>query len=118
MEALWFAQRAALRCLSRQHPDWSQEELAAEIGRSRSWVAKWLARFQDTAPADLSVLHARSRARHTQPPATPKAVVERILSIRDEVRHEAAEIIAHSFLPGRDRACCSTNSTLGGEAVR
>lgn len=84
MEAEWFTQRATLRCLACQHPTWTQDELAAWIGRSRSWVAKWLARLKDTAPDDLTVLHARSRARHTPPPATPKAVVERILSIRDE----------------------------------
>src|SRR5690349_12445484 len=84
MEAEWFAQRAALRCLSRQHPTWTQEDFAATLGRSRSWVAKWLARLKEAAPDDLAVLHARSRARHTPPPATPKAVVERILSIRDE----------------------------------
>ena len=60
MEALWFAQRAALRCLSRQHPDWSQEELAAEIGRSRSWVAKWLARFSAPKEAHISLLYGYS----------------------------------------------------------
>lgn len=84
MEALLFSQRAALRCLARQHPDWSQAELAATLGRSRSWAVKWLARLKDTALDDLAVLHARSRARHTPPPSTPKAVVERILAIRDE----------------------------------
>ncbi len=84
MESEWFAQRAALRCLARQHPEWTQIELAATVGRSRSWVVKWLIRFKDAAPDDLAVLHARSRARHTPPPSTHKAVVERILSIRDE----------------------------------
>jgi hypothetical protein len=84
MEAAWFAQRAMLRWLSRHHPQWSQEELAAAIGRSRSWVAKWLARLKDTAPDDLAVLSSRSRARHTPPPSTPQAVVERILAIGDD----------------------------------
>ncbi len=84
MEAELFAQRAALRCLSRQHHEWTQEEFAVTLGRSRSWVAKWLARFKEAAPDDLMVLHSRSRARHTPPPSTPQAVVERILSIRDE----------------------------------
>jgi hypothetical protein len=84
MEAEWFAQRAALRCLARQHPDWTQADLAATLGRSRSWVAKWLARLSAAAPDDVSVLHARSRARHTPPPSTPPAVVARILAIRDE----------------------------------
>jgi transcriptional regulator with XRE-family HTH domain len=73
-----------LRWLSRQHPEWSQEELAAAVGRSRSWVAKWLARFKEAAPDDLAVLHARSRARHTPPSSTPQALVERILAIRED----------------------------------
>jgi hypothetical protein len=34
MEALWISQRAALRCLVRQHPDWTQAELAAAIRRA------------------------------------------------------------------------------------
>jgi len=84
MEAEWFAQRATLRCLARQHPEWSQAELAATVGRSRSWVVKWLARFKEVPPDELAVLSSRSRARHTPPPSTPKAVVERILAIRDE----------------------------------
>src|SRR5215472_16246762 len=83
MESEWFTQRAMLRWLSGQHPRWTQEELAAAVGRSRSWVAKWLARLKAADPHDLSVLHSRSRARHTPPPSTPKAVVERILAIRD-----------------------------------
>lgn len=84
MESEWFAQRAMLRWLSRQHPQWSQEDLAVSIGRSRSWVAKWLARIKVAAPEDLAVLHARSRARHTPPPSTPQVVVDRILAIRDD----------------------------------
>ncbi len=84
MEALWISQRAALRCLARQHPDWTQTELATAIGRSRSWVTKWLARLNAAAPEDLSVLYSRSRARHTPPTSTPPAVVERLLALRDD----------------------------------
>lgn len=84
MEAELFAQRATLRCLARQHPEWTQAELATTLHRSRSWVVKWLARFKEVPPDDLEVLYARSRARHIPPPSTPKAVVERILAIRDE----------------------------------
>lgn len=73
-----------LRWLVRQHPEWSQAELAAHLGRSRSWVAKWLARFKDAAPNDLAVLASRSRARHIPLPSTPNAVIERILALRDE----------------------------------
>jgi Integrase core domain len=84
MEAVWISQRAALRCLARQHPDWAHAELAAAIGRSRSWVTKWLARLQAAAPDDLTIVQSRSRARHTPPAATLPAVVERILALRDD----------------------------------
>ena len=42
MEAQWIADRAALRCLSQQHPDWTQQEFAVCIGRSRRFVKQWL----------------------------------------------------------------------------
>ena len=74
MEAEWIAQRATLRWQARQHPEWTQEELAASVGRSRSWVAKWLPRLKDTAldeplgaalalacPSHAATVHAQSR---------------------------------------------------------
>ncbi len=51
MEAQWIADRAALRCLSRQHPQWTHTQLATCLGRSVSWVKKWLRRLRE-APAD------------------------------------------------------------------
>ena len=50
MEAIWFAHRAALHCLSHQHPDWTYADLAAAVGRSESWVKKWLARLKHATP--------------------------------------------------------------------
>jgi hypothetical protein len=45
MEAIWFARRAAQHCFSQQHPDWTNADLAAAVGRSESFVKKngWLA---------------------------------------------------------------------------
>jgi hypothetical protein len=83
MEAHWIAERAALRCLARHHPTWTPQELAGCLGCSRSWVKQWLGRLNPAPPEDLTVPHARSRARHTPPPALSAAVVERILAIRD-----------------------------------
>src|SRR5258708_31346850 len=83
-EAHWIAERAALRCLARHHPDWTQEELATCRGRSRSWVKKWLGRLDQASSDDLPLLHSRSRARHTPAPAMPPALVESILTLRDE----------------------------------
>jgi transposase InsO family protein len=84
MEADWVAQRAALFYLSRQHPDWTYPDLAAAVGRSESWVKKWLARFKQATTSDLTLFQSRSRAHHTPPPSTPQPVIERILSLRDE----------------------------------
>ncbi len=81
-EAHWIAERAALRCLARHHPDWTQEELATCLGRSPSWVKQWLGRLDQAPPDDLPVLQSRSRARRTRPPALPAVLVERILAIR------------------------------------
>jgi transposase InsO family protein len=83
METQWIADRAALRCLSRQHPDWTYEELAACIGRSVSWIKKWLRRLRQAPPDDLAVLHSHSRARHTPPPPPDPHVVQKIIEIRE-----------------------------------
>lgn len=115
MEALWISQRAALRCLVRQHPDWTQAELAAAIGRSRSWVTKWLARLNEAAPEDLTVLPSRSRARHTPPPATPPAVVERILALRDDPPEQLRRVPgprALLYSLHRDAAALALNVSL------
>jgi hypothetical protein len=46
------------------------------------WVKKWKKRLIEAAPDDLSVLHSRSRARHTPFPAPDPAEVLRIVQIR------------------------------------
>jgi hypothetical protein len=84
MEADLVAQRCALFCLSRRHPEWTYGELAATVGRSESWVNKWLARFKQATSTNLSLFQSRSHACHTPSPTTPRPVVERILALRDE----------------------------------
>jgi hypothetical protein len=83
MEAQWIADRAALRCLARPHPDWTHEELAACIGRSRSFVKKWLKRFREAPPDDVAVLHSRSCARKTPPPTFHPRIIGRIVEMRE-----------------------------------
>jgi Homeodomain-like domain-containing protein len=84
MEADLVAQCAAFFCLVRQHADWTSPDLAAALGRSASWVKKWLSRFKHATPSDLPLFQSRSHARHTPPPSTSPPVVERILSLRDD----------------------------------
>lgn len=40
-EAQLVVERATLRWLAEQHPDWTQQELATYMGRSPDWVKKW-----------------------------------------------------------------------------
>ncbi len=44
MEVEWIADRATLCSLAKPHPEWTQRDLAETIGRSLSWVKKWLKR--------------------------------------------------------------------------
>ncbi len=86
LEADLIAKRATLRWLAQHHPHWTHQELAAALSMSRSWVSKWLQRLRQADPADVMMLHARSRARHTPPVsiASQPAVVQRILEIRTD----------------------------------
>jgi hypothetical protein len=57
-EAQLVMERATLRWLAEQHPDWTQQDLATYLGRSLDWVKKWLKRFRQAAPNDVTVLHS------------------------------------------------------------
>lgn len=83
MEAQWIADRAMLRTLLRTHPTWTLHDVADAVGRSRSWVKKWVKRLRAASPDDMTVLHSRSRARKQAPPRLSLRVVERVLEIRD-----------------------------------
>ena len=84
LEADLIVKRATLHWLAQRHPSWTQQELAAALHMSRSWVSKWLQRQRQADPQDVMALHSRSRARRTPPAsiASQPAVVERILEIR------------------------------------
>ncbi len=67
MNAQWLVDRQRLRTLRGLRPDWTLQDLADAIGRSRSWVKKWLKRLRAAAPEDQAVLQGHSSARHTPP---------------------------------------------------
>jgi transposase InsO family protein len=83
MEEQFYVDRAALRALLQEHPEWTRQRYAETIGRSLTWVKKWVKRLQAAEPADDAVLWGLSRARKTPPQGPAPAVVERILAIRD-----------------------------------
>jgi hypothetical protein len=83
MDAQWVVDRRHLRSLHALRPDWTLQDLADAIGRSRSWVKKWLKRLRGAPPDDEEVLAGHSCARHTPPPGLSQVVIDRILAIRD-----------------------------------
>jgi hypothetical protein len=84
MEEQWQVDRAYLRVLRQQHPDWSHRQMAEQVGRSQDWVKKWSKRLKTADPTDESVLKGHSRRPKHPPPSITSAVVERILAIRDQ----------------------------------
>jgi hypothetical protein len=84
MEEQWMVDRAHLRRLMQQHPDWPNQHYADAVGRSKSWVKKWKKRLHGTDVDDLSVLHSHSRARKTPPQPYHPDVIARILHLRDQ----------------------------------
>jgi transposase InsO family protein len=83
MEAQWLADRTTLRTLLRTQPRWTLRDFADAIGRSLTWVKKWIKRLR-AAPEDPSSVQSRSRARKQPPAPISAVVVERILAIRDD----------------------------------
>jgi hypothetical protein len=83
MEEQWVVDRCKLREVWLEHPEWSRRELAEAVGRSRSWVKKWLHRIRGTTLEDREVLNGHSRARKRPPPEMAPEIVNRILEIRD-----------------------------------
>jgi hypothetical protein len=57
-EAQLIVERATLRWLAQQHPDWTQPELARYLSKSVDWVKKWLKRFRQADPNDVIALHS------------------------------------------------------------
>lgn len=92
MNAQWVVDRRCLRSLLVLHPDWSVQDLADALGRSRSWVKTWTKRLRGAAAEDESVLYGHSSARHTPPPRLSQLVVDRILAIRDTPPHNLNRI--------------------------
>lgn len=115
MEVDWIADRATVRSLAREHPEWTQQDLAEAVGRSLSWVKKWLKRLREAAPDDLQVLLSHSRAHHTPSPQVYPRIVQRIVEIREHPpenlqRTPGPRAILYSL--HRDREVLAQSSSL------
>ncbi len=47
MATSYYAARANLYYLWKNHPEWSHAQFAAAVGYSKEWVKKWLKRLQE-----------------------------------------------------------------------
>src|SRR5689334_21202967 len=82
-EEILYHDRAKLRELRQQHPEYTVAQLMAAVGRSRSFVKKWLKRFKQAPPSSEQVLWSLPSVRKTPTKKIPELVVERILHYRD-----------------------------------
>jgi transposase InsO family protein len=83
MEEEWIVDRSKLRAVWLEHPDWSHQQMAKAVGRSKAWVKKWLRRIRNATLEDREVLHGRSRVPKKLPPCISDKVVNKVLEIRD-----------------------------------
>jgi hypothetical protein len=83
MEEQWLVDRARLRQLMYDQPDWTNPQYADALGHCLNWVKKWKKRLRGTTVDDESALHSQSRARKTPPAPYHPDVLARILELRD-----------------------------------
>ncbi|MBZ0282862.1 MAG: integrase core domain-containing protein [Anaerolineae bacterium] len=86
MESEWELDRIRLHQLRSAHPSWTQTQLAQALGRSLSWVKKWLKRFREVGQPSLAMFQSHSRAPVHRPRQVVEAVRDAILSLRDELK--------------------------------
>lgn len=84
MEEQWTLDRARLRDLLLENPQYPRTELAARLGRSLSWVYRWIPRLIEADPSDDRLIQRRPcpPQSRTAPKQQPK-IIARMLDIRD-----------------------------------
>jgi hypothetical protein len=84
MEAQWIRDRALLRSLMSQYPQWSNPQDAQTTGRSVSWVKQWRVRLKQAPRDDMLVLLSRSRAHHAPSHRWDLPVIQRLGEMRQQ----------------------------------
>lgn len=82
-EEEWVVSRSKLREVWLEHPEWSHQEMADELGCSKSWVKNWIKRIRSAPLESQEVLQGKSRIPKHPPPSMDPKIVEKILEIRD-----------------------------------
>jgi hypothetical protein len=84
MEAQWIRDRALLRSLMTQSPQWSHPQYAQAAERSLSWVKTWKVRLKQAPRDDMQVLLSRSRAHHAPYHRWDLPVIQRLGEMREQ----------------------------------
>jgi hypothetical protein len=102
MSTSYYADRINLYFLMQQHANWTQEEYALAVNRSKSWVGKWQVRLRRVPKGDLGALHqialGLSRARKHPPERTDPQIEAEILAIGDEPPEGLRRVVLQKFL--------------------
>jgi transposase InsO family protein len=93
LDSLWEMDRIRLYQLKRDHPEWTQKKLANLLGRSLSWVKKWLRRFRAAGKITLETFKSQSRAPHSHPREIVQAVRDAILDLRDQLHEKYGRVV-------------------------
>lgn len=84
-ESQWIYNRMSLHHLLETHPDWSAQQVAAEMKKSERWVRKWRRRFKMVTEPHFSMYQSQSRAPKTRQRETPREVKEVIGELRERL---------------------------------
>ena len=80
-------ERMQLHDLMKQHPEWSQRQLARHLHHDPKWVRKWQQRLQATAAVTLNSFRSASRA----PKSPPRRVAPEAKALIAQLRGELSE---------------------------
>ncbi len=106
-ESQWIFDRMRLYRLWQAHPDWSLRQFGHTLGYDKSWVRKWLNRFQTATEKTWRMFVSQSRAPHHCPHRISEEVKQVIGDLRDELsetfhRRAGGRTILHELLKRDD----------------
>ena len=86
-ESQWIFDRMRLYKLWQAHPDWSLRQFGRALGYDKSWVHKWLNRFQTATEKTWRMFLSQSRAPHR----SPHRISDEVKQVVGELREQLSE---------------------------
>jgi transposase InsO family protein len=92
--------RMTLHRLMLSHPDWTEDQFAAEISRSKKWVRTWTKRIENAEERSFKIYQSRSRQ---TPPKVKRVIADlRVELSRKYHRKAGADLILHELRKRKD----------------